>query len=77
MPTSAAFDSLRNRLLSHFAFRALSFGHIHAAEPTKPNVVFILADDLGGRDLGCCGSTFRRTPNLDRLAARGVKFTQA
>lgn len=48
-----------------------------SAAPATPNVVFIMADDLGWRDLGCYGSTFHHTPNLDRLAARGVKFTQA
>jgi arylsulfatase A len=42
-----------------------------------PNVVFILADDLGARDLGCYGSTYHRTPNLDRLAKEGALFTQA
>ena len=41
------------------------------------NVIFILADDLGAHDLGCYGSTFYETPNLDRLAAQGAKFTQA
>lgn len=48
-----------------------------AAEPQRPNLLFIMADDLGWRDLGCFGSTFHQTPNLDKLAARGVKFTQA
>jgi len=43
----------------------------------KPNVIFILADDLGWRDLSCYGSTFHETPNLDRLASRGMRFTQA
>jgi arylsulfatase A-like enzyme len=43
----------------------------------RKNVVFFLADDLGWRDLGCFGSTFYETPNLDRLAATGMKFTQA
>jgi len=43
----------------------------------KPNIVFIMADDLGWRDLTCFGSKFHQTPNLDKLAARGVKFTQA
>ncbi len=43
----------------------------------KPNIVFIMADDLGWRDLGCYGSTFHQTPNLDKLAARGTRFTQA
>jgi arylsulfatase A len=48
-----------------------------AAAADKPNVVFILIDDLGRNDLGCYGSTFYRTPNLDRLARDGVKFTDA
>jgi arylsulfatase A-like enzyme len=45
--------------------------------PERLNIVFILADDLGWRDLGCCGSTFYHTPNLDRLAAEGMRFTRA
>ncbi|MEO0529573.1 MAG: sulfatase, partial [Planctomycetota bacterium] len=46
--------------------------------PTKrPNVVFLLADDLGWRDLGCYGSDFYETPHLDKLAAEGVRFTDA
>jgi arylsulfatase A-like enzyme len=43
----------------------------------QPNIVFILIDDLGWRDLTCCGSDFYETPNLDRLAAAGVRFTNA
>ncbi len=42
-----------------------------------PNIVFILADDLGWRDLGCCGSTFYETPAIDRLASQGMRMTQA
>ena len=42
-----------------------------------PNVVFILADDLGWADLGCYGNPYNRTPHLDSLARRGVRFTQA
>ncbi|MEM8486450.1 MAG: sulfatase [Bacteroidota bacterium] len=45
------------------------------AEP--PNIVFFLVDDLGWRDVGSFGSTFYETPNIDRLTAEGVKFTQA
>ncbi len=50
---------------------------LHAADPSRPNILFIMADDLGWRDLSCYGSTFHQTPNLDKLAARGVKFAQA
>ncbi len=41
----------------------------------RPNVVLILMDDLGQRDLGCYGSTYYRTPHIDRLATQGVRFT--
>ncbi len=44
---------------------------------TRPNIVFILADDLGWADLGCYGSTFYETPHLDRLAKQGMRFTAA
>jgi len=43
--------------------------------PPRPNIVFLLADDLGYGDLSCYGQTKFRTPNLDRLAAEGMKFT--
>ena len=42
-----------------------------------PNVVFILADDLGVNDLSLYGSKFDETPNIDALAQRGLKFNQA
>jgi len=45
-------------------------------EPTPPNVLFILADDLGYHDLGINGSTYYETPNLDRLAQEGIRFTR-
>jgi len=49
-----------------------------AAEPTrKPNIVLLFADDLGWTDLGCFGSKFYETPNLDRLAGQGMRFTSA
>ncbi len=57
------------------ALSLLAGARASAAE--KPNVVFFLADDLGQRDLGCYGSTFYETPNLDRLAKDGARFTDA
>ena len=48
-----------------------------AGESRPPNVVVFLVDDLGARDVGCYGSTFYETPNVDRLAAEGMKFTAA
>ena len=41
----------------------------------RPNVIFILIDDLGWKDLGCYGSTFYQTPHIDRLAEEGMRFT--
>lgn len=49
---------------------------LHAAEPRKPNIVFLLADDMGPGQLGCYGQKLIRTPNIDRLAGEGMRFTQ-
>lgn len=43
----------------------------------KPNIIFVLADDLGWAELGCYGNTFNETPRLDQLAREGVRFTDA
>lgn len=48
-----------------------------AEDAPRPNIIFIMADDLGYGDLGCYGQRLIRTPNIDRLAAEGVRFTQA
>jgi arylsulfatase A len=51
-------------------------GQMAAADPpTKPNVVFIYIDDMGYGDLGCYGSKVNHTPNLDRMAREGTRFT--
>jgi arylsulfatase A-like enzyme len=51
-------------------------GRLAAQEPAgQPNIIFILADDLGYGDLGCYGQKQIRTPNIDRMAAEGMRFT--
>jgi arylsulfatase A-like enzyme len=57
---------------------AAAFPLAHASgEPApRPNVIYILADDAGYGDLGCYGQTTVPTPNLDRMAAEGIRFTQ-
>ncbi len=56
---------------------ALLVGSVAFAADKKPNVVLIVIDDLGQRDLGCYGSTYHKTPNLDAFAKQGVKLTDA
>ena len=46
-----------------------------AAEPARPNIIVLFADDLGYGDLGCFGAKGYSTPNLDRMADDGMKFT--
>ena len=46
-----------------------------AAPATKPNVIFVLADDLGYTDVACYGSKYYETPNIDRLAQQGIRLT--
>lgn len=48
-----------------------------AVEPQRPNILFILSDDVGYGDLGCYGATLPKTPHLDRLAREGCRFTDA
>jgi arylsulfatase A-like enzyme len=52
--------------------------HVQAAMPAaRPNIVFIMSDDVGYGDLGCYGAQRVKTPNLDRIAREGVRFTDA
>lgn len=50
---------------------------VQAQEAQKPNIIYIMCDDMGYADLGCYGQQYISTPNLDRMAAEGMRFTQA
>lgn len=85
-PWSAGSNSRRGTfrlrtacLIAWLATVCLTAGVLPAgtARAASPNVVLIVADDLGAHDLGVYGSKFHRTPQLDRLASDGVRFTQA
>jgi arylsulfatase A-like enzyme len=65
-------------LLAPLALGTLLGGGAQAEEgKARPNIVFILADDLGINDLGCYGRKDHETPRLDRLAKQGIRFTSA
>src|SRR4051812_17011883 len=65
-------------ILFAVVFGTLISHSVKAADaPRRPNVVFIMADDMGYGDLGCYGATKVSTPNCDRLAQEGRKFTDA
>ena len=66
----------RFRLLATLALATLIPGRSHA-EVRKPNIIVIMADDLGWRDLHCYGNAHLDTPALDRLASEGMRFTNA
>jgi arylsulfatase A len=53
------------------------FATARAASTNRPNIIFILADDLGIGDVGCYGADNYRTPNIDQLARGGIRFTHA
>lgn len=71
---------MKNRLIA-LLVATLASSHAFAqsliAEPQKPNVIYILADDLGIGNVSCYGSDHYRTPNIDKLADGGIRFTRS
>ncbi len=63
--------------ISLILFIALALNSVAGADEQPPNIVLIFADDLGYGDLGCYGATKVKTPNIDKLAAEGRRFTDA
>src|SRR4051794_13561238 len=72
--TSLRFVTLQ--LFSLMLWAALSLCAFAAQTVSRPNIVFILADDLGYGEVGCFGQKVIQTPNLDRLAREAMRFTQ-
>ncbi len=72
-------NATRRQFLKAAAAATLLLRPLHAAnaDARRPNIIFILGDDLGWAELGCYGNTFNETPNLDKLAGAGMRFTQA
>jgi arylsulfatase A-like enzyme len=76
-PSFSDSPFLKSGLLLAACLLVASAGLHAVSTKEKPNIIFILVDDLGWADLGCYGSTFYETPNLDRLAKEGMRFTDA
>lgn len=67
---------MKNTIFFLFVFCVMGTTQFISVAQNKPNIVFILADDLGYADLGCYGSHEISTPNLDKMAEEGIRFTQ-
>lgn len=63
-------------MLSTFALPTLEAAHVEKQKNARPNVVFIIADDMGYGDLSCYGQEKFDTPNIDKVALQGMRFTQ-
>lgn len=76
LPSYLRHRIIRHVLMAMFAIIPQTLKPVLAAEPkSRPNIVVIMADDLGFGDVSCYGATELQTPNIDKLAAEGLKFT--
>lgn len=69
--------TMNNRKTFLWGCMALAATGANARQAEKPNILFILCDDMGYGDLGCYGQRYIRTPHIDRMASEGMRFTQA
>jgi hypothetical protein len=75
-PESAPRAFTMCRLFLAFIAAASIVNVADAQTTRKPNIIYILADDLGHAELGCYGQKKIKTPHLDKMAAQGLRFTQ-
>ncbi len=66
---------MSGKITAVFFAAAIVFSSVAVCEARKPNIVFFFIDDLGWADLGCYGSRYHQTPNIDALARSGMRFT--
>lgn len=71
------FSILSTGILMGFTLQARQAPFHHKPASQKPNVVIVVIDDMGWKQLGCYGSNFYKTPNIDSFAQQGVRFTDA
>ena len=64
-------------LIAIFCWLAAATTAFAATTPAKPNIIFVLVDDLRWDDLGCAGHPFSQTPHIDRVAREGALFLNA
>ena len=80
-PSTMFFETRQQQSLSFILLlvcvQAYLVVAIQAAEQNRPNILLIVADDLGYRDLSCYGASKVKTPRIDQLASEGVSFTDA